>query len=145
MPNLLTNPAERSALMALIRSTNTKPELIVFAELRLRRISFQPHYERVAGRPDVARPRRKLAVFIDGDFWHGRELDRVVRQRGDDSPWAAKLRRNMARDIEQVETLEQSGWRVLRVWESDITRIRTRAQTMDQIVSFLRSRDEGSK
>lgn len=145
MPNLLTDPAERSALMALIRSKNTKPELIVFAELRARRISFRVHYERAPGKPDIARPRKKLAVFIDGDFWHGRELSRVVEKHGEDGHWTVKLRRNVARDLEQVAMLEEAGWLVLRVWESDITRVRTRAQTMEVIGTFLRSRDDAPK
>ncbi len=143
MPNLLTDPAARPALMALIRSKNTKPELIVFAELRARRISFRPHYDRAPGKPDIARPRKKLAVFIDGDFWHGRELSRVVEKHGENGNWTIKLRRNIARDLEQVAMLEEAGWLVLRVWESDITGVRTRAQTMDLVASFLLSRDDG--
>lgn len=129
-------------MMARIRSKNTKPELIVFAELKARGISFRPHYERVVGKPDIARPRKKLAVFIDGDFWHGRELGRVIEKHGEKGPWTIKLQRNVARDLEQVARLEESGWLVLRVWESDITRVRTRADAIDRIASFLRSRDE---
>ena len=131
--------------MARIRSKNTKPELLAFAELTARKVPFKRHYERAPGRPDIARPRKKLAVFIDGEFWHGRELGRIVEKHGDDGHWALKLRRNMARDLEQVAALESAGWLVLRVWETDITRVRTRAETMDRIATFLRSRDQLSK
>lgn len=141
MPNLLTDPASRSDLMARIRSKNTKPEVVAFAELKARGITFQKHYERAPGKPDIAKPRKKLAIFVDGDFWHGREIERVVLKHGEESVWAVKLRRNMARDIEQEAALRNVGWDVLRVWESDIIRLRTRTETIDLMESFLRSRD----
>jgi DNA mismatch endonuclease (patch repair protein) len=144
VPNLFVDPAARSGLMSLIRSTNTKSEVLVYAELRRRGLSFQRHYDRAPGKPDVARPRKKLAVFIDGDFWHGRELDRVVGKHGEDSYWVKKLRRNVQRDADQQAELLTLGWLVYRVWESDLRRARTRAETLDGIEAFLRSRDEPS-
>ena len=140
MPNILLDPTQRSALMSSIRAKNTKPELIVFAELRTRGIRFQRHYDRVPGKPDLAKPRKKLAVFIDGDFWHGRELDRVIEKYGETSSWVVKLRRNIERDLEQETALRDSGWNVLRVWESDIKRLRTRSDSIDLIEAFLGSR-----
>ena len=62
--------------MSKIRSKNTKAELIVFRELRKRKIHFQKHYKKVVGSPDIAIPRKKIAIFIDGDFWHGRNFQR---------------------------------------------------------------------
>ena len=127
--------------MASIRSKNTKPELIAFAALKARGIRFQRHYENAPGKPDIAKPRKKLAVFVDGDFWHGRELDRVINKYGEDSDWVIKLRRNIARDLEQEAALRDKGWDVLRVWESDIRRLRTREAVIDSLVVFLTSRD----
>jgi DNA mismatch endonuclease (patch repair protein) len=127
--------------MSGIHSKNTKPEMIAFAELKARGVTFQRHYDRVAGKPDIAKPRKRLAVFIDGDFWHGRELERVIAKYGESSSWAIKLRRNIARDIAQEEALVEAGWAVMRVWESDIKRMSTRAQVMSAVESFLRSRD----
>jgi len=127
--------------MASIRAKNTRPELIAFAELKQRGIRFRRHYENAPGKPDLARPSKKLAVFIDGDFWHGRELDRVIAKYGEDSSWVTKLRRNIARDAEQEEKLRAKGWDVLRIWESDIKRVRTRQGAVDRMVEFLTSRD----
>ena len=137
----MLDPSKRSELMASIRSKNTKPELIAFLELRRRGLRFQRHYERAPGKPDIAKPRKKIAVFVDGDFWHGRELDRVISKYGEESSWVTKLRRNIERDALQEEALRASGWIVLRVWESDIRRIRTREETIDEMEAFLRSRD----
>ena len=141
MPNLLLDPSKRSELMASIRSKNTKPELIAFSELQRRGVRFQRHYDRAPGKPDIARPRKKIAIFVDGDFWHGRELARVVLKHGEESSWAIKLRRNMERDLELDAVLRARGWIVLRVWESDIRRLRTRQETIDTMETFLRSRD----
>jgi DNA mismatch endonuclease (patch repair protein) len=127
--------------MSRIKSKNTTPELIVFAELRARGVTFQRHYARAAGHPDIAKPRKKLAVFIDGDFWHGREIERVVAKHGEDSPWVSKLRRNIERDRHAEAALKDGGWQVLRVWESDIRRLRTRSGCIDTVEAFLRSRD----
>jgi len=141
MPNLLTDPAARSALMSKIRSKNTKPEVIVFLELKRRGLTFQRHYDRVPGKPDLAKPRKKLAVFIDGDFWHGREINRVIAKHGRESSWVIKLERTMTRDSEQERELVQSGWSVLRVWESEVTKVSTRSKAIDRIEMFLRSKD----
>ncbi|MFE6965501.1 very short patch repair endonuclease [Agromyces sp. NPDC057679] len=140
MPNLLMDPGARSDLMRRIRSTNTAPETIVFREMRRRGIYFQRHYSRVVGSPDLARPRKKLAVFIDGDFWHGREIERVIARYGKESGWSRKLLRNMARDREVDATLVGLGWSVLRVWESDIRRKSTRDEVLDEIEAFLCAR-----
>jgi DNA mismatch endonuclease (patch repair protein) len=75
------------------------------------------------GKPDLVFPSARVAVFIDGDFWHGRYLDERI-ERGDFKRnaeyWIPKLRRTIARDRRNTEQLEQSGWRVFRVWESDV-------------------------
>jgi len=69
-------PKKRSEIMSKIRSENTKAEVLVFRELRKRRIYFQQHYKRIAGNPDIALPQKKKAVFIDGDFWHGYQFSK---------------------------------------------------------------------
>lgn len=78
--------------MSKIRGKNTKPELVVFAYLRSEKIYFQKHYARVPGKPDIALPRKRLAVFIDGDFWHGRELQRLI-DRGGTPQWVTKIKK----------------------------------------------------
>jgi DNA mismatch endonuclease (patch repair protein) len=142
VPNLTTDPANRSYLMSTIRAENTRSELIVFAAMKAAGIGYRAHYKRAPGTPDLARPRKKLALFIDGDFWHGREIDRVIEKHGRDSAWAKKLLRNIQRDAEQNLQLAEMGWSVLRVWDSDLRRVRTRAATLASIETFFRSRDE---
>lgn len=123
--------------MALIRSKNSKAELIVFSHLRRNGIYFQKHYKRAPGTPDIALPRKKRAVFVDGDFWHGRDYKKRLQGRTEDDYWVKKILRNIERDNQARDTLIESGWKVLAVWESDIKRKRTRPDTLQRITDFL--------
>lgn len=129
--------AKRSQIMRNIRSKDTQAELVVFRYLRKRGVYFQRHYKNALGSPDIALPRKKKAVFIDGDFWHGKDFDRLLQKHVADSFWVVKISRNMERDRIQRESLIETGWTILAVWESDIKRKRTRDATLEQVFNFL--------
>lgn len=131
------HPKKRSEVMAKIRSKNTKSERLVFSYLRKNRVYFQKHYMRAPGTPDIALPRKKKAVFIDGDFWHGKTYTKVIQNRASNDYWVRKIKRNMERDEENRNTLQANGWQVITVWESDIKRKRTREQVLSEIRNFL--------
>ncbi len=121
--------------MSHIRSKNTKPEVIIFRYLRHEKIYFQKHYKSAIGSPDIALPRKKRAVFIDGDFWHGHTFER----RKDNLPafWTAKIIHNVKRDKAYRAQLRREGWQVYRVWEDDLMRKSTRQQVLEGIKTFL--------
>ncbi len=120
--------------MSKIRGKNTKVEVLVFRELRKRGVYFQKHYRKAPGSPDIALPRKKIAVFIDGDFWHGYDYSRR-KKRLPKVYWRAKIEANIARDIKNRRKLRRMGWKVLRVWEHHI--IKQKTKTIDKIISFL--------
>lgn len=128
---------KRSEVMRLVKSKNSRAELIVFKYLRQQKIYFQKHYSKAPGRPDIAIPRKKKAVFIDGDFWHGRNYRHRLKGRPDNDPWVLKIKRNIERDKEQKERLQKHGWEFLRIWESDINRKKTRGHELEKIAKFL--------
>jgi DNA mismatch endonuclease, patch repair protein len=128
---------EISEHMARTKSKNSKAELLVFNNLRKNGIYFQKHYSRAPGRPDIAVPRKKKAIFIDGDFWHGHKFNRTLELRGPDDYWTLKIARNMERDKMQASKLIDCGWQFLRVWESDILRKKTRDDVLVGIRNFL--------
>lgn len=136
MPDMFS-PKKRSEIMSRIRSKDTEAERITFRYLRRNKIYFQKHYARVAGKPDIALPRKKKAVFIDGDFWHGRDYERIVASRPEGDYWPAKIAYNMERDARNRAQLEEKGWKLLVVWESDIKRKKTRDSALEQIARFL--------
>lgn len=112
---------KRSEIMSKIRSKNTKAEIIVFRELGRRGIYFQKHYNKAPGKPDIALPRKKKAVFIDGDFWHGWQFKKN-NHRLPKKYWLKKITQNMARDKKNRAILRREGWKVLRVWEHEIVK-----------------------
>lgn len=136
MPDMFS-PKKRSEIMSRIRSKETEAERIAFKYLRQNKIYFQKHYARVAGKPDSALPRKKKAVFIDGDFWHGRDYERIVASRPEGDYWPAKIAYNMERDARNRAELTEKGWKLLVIWESDIKRKRTRDSALEQIARFL--------
>lgn len=125
---------KRSAIMANIRSKNTAPEILVFRFLRRNGVYFQRHYARVSGKPDIALPKKKRAVFIDGDFWHGRDFG----SRPLPKYWADKIERNLARDKRDRAALKKAGWKILRIWASDLQRVKTREKTLARILLHLK-------
>ncbi len=127
----------RNDHMALTKSENSKAELLVFNYLRKSKVYFRKHYKRAPGSPDIAQPSKKRAVFIDGDFWHGRTYGRVLELRGASDYWTQKVAKNIARDKKQMKDLKSEGWSILRIWESDINRRRTRDIALSEIKAFL--------
>ena len=105
--------------MSKIRSKETQIERIVYRYLRKQGIYFQKHYKKAPGFPDVALPRKKIAIFIDGDFWHGNPAYYRIPKTNAEY-WERKIQRNIARDEEVVAELVRLGWRVIRFWESNL-------------------------
>lgn len=120
--------------MSNIRSKNTKAETVIFRGLSKRRIYFQKHYKKVIGAPDIALPRKKKAVFIDGDFWHGYDFEKLKR-RLPEKYWISKIERNIKRDIRYSRFLRKEGWVILRVWEHEI--LKTPDKILRKIENFL--------
>lgn len=111
---------ERSKRMSLVRSSGNKAtELRLLALLREHRISGWRREVPVLGKPDFVFRAAKLAVFVDGCFWHGcPRHGRMPKSRV--AFWAAKLARNIERDREVRRGLRKQGWRVLRIWEHEL-------------------------
>jgi DNA mismatch endonuclease, patch repair protein len=105
---------------------NTRPELVLRKALReigLR--GYRIDDDSLSGRPDLVFRVARVAVFCDGDFWHGRNLEeRVAKLRiGHNAPyWVSKISGNVARDRARDSELTAAGWTVLRFWETDILR-----------------------
>lgn len=113
--------AQRSAVMARIRgSGNAATELRMMALLRAHGITGWRRRQRVFGKPDFVFRRERVALFVDGCFWHGCPRH-ATRPKTRAAFWAAKLARNQARDRAVTRTLRRAGWTVLRVWECSLT------------------------
>lgn len=80
---------------------------------------YRKHYSKLPGKPDIVFIKQGVAIFLDGDFWHGRELRRL-KQRPIGNYWIIKITNNKARDKKYNALLQRMGWKILRLWESDI-------------------------
>lgn len=112
---------ERSRLMSLIKSRDTAFELkfldLLSAALYPKGYRYRKHYRGVEGKPDIAFVKQKVAVFLDSDFWHGRNHSRLPKLK---SFWRKKIERNMERDRQVNRSLRRKGWIVLRFGAKDV-------------------------
>lgn len=112
--------------MAAIRGRDTKPELALRRALWRRGTrGYRCHYSGAPGRPDVCFVGLRIAVFVDGAFWHGHPDYFTFGKSG--ARWDEKIRRNMARDVEVNQALALAGWEVLRIWDFEIKKDVNRA------------------
>jgi DNA mismatch endonuclease, patch repair protein len=113
-------PEQRRLTMSRIRGKDTKVELLVRRELHGRGYRYRVNAAWLPGKPDIAFTRLRVAVFIDGDFWHGWDFD---SWRDKLAPyWRDKIAGNIARDRRHAASLRRDGWTVMRVWEHDVER-----------------------
>lgn len=88
-------------------------------ELKRRKVYFAKYVSSLPGKPDIVFRRKKIAVFIDSDFWHGHPK-RFIMPKSNLDYWKPKIERNKARDIKVNAALKKNGWKVLRFWEYDV-------------------------
>ena len=106
-------------------STNTTHELLLRSELWRMGLRYRKNVRSLPGKPDIVFRRPKVAVFCDGDFWHGRhwsDLETKLSKGWNGEYWVAKIAGNRERDELNTAELERKGWHVIRIWESDIRR-----------------------
>jgi DNA mismatch endonuclease (patch repair protein) len=106
----------RSATMRAIKSSGTKPERLLERALRRAGARFKRQDRLRPGSPDVSFPRARLAVFVHGEFWHGR----CAVPKTNPEFWAAKFERNCRRDRRDRRRLNRLGWRVRVLWAADV-------------------------
>jgi DNA mismatch endonuclease, patch repair protein len=115
------SPRRRSEIMALIRSKNTQPELVVRKLVSALGLHYRLHVANLPGRPDlVFRGRRKI-VFVHGCFWHQHARCKVAHMpKSQVAYWRRKLEGNRERDLRNVRRLRRAGWQVLTVRECQL-------------------------
>jgi len=116
----IMSPEKRSKVMSQIKGKNTIPERVVFSLLRREGVYFAKHKKNLPGQPDIVFSRVKLAVFIDGDFWHGWRFPLWQHKLSD--KWRDKIAATRERDQRNFRKLRRLGWKVLRIWEHEIER-----------------------
>ena len=112
---------KRSAVMRQVKGRNTTPEMKVRKALTKLGARYRLHRKDLPGNPDIVMPGRRLALFVNGCFWHGHDCARGARvPKQNRDYWVAKVARNVARDAKSCEALAALGWRVETVWECEL-------------------------
>lgn len=123
--------------MAAVRDRDTEPERMLRRAVFSRGLRYRLHDRRLPGRPDLVFPRARVAVFVDGDFWHGAgwkergfsSMEAQFQRRSEF--WVKKIRENVARDERVNARLRELDWTVVRLWESQIRK------SLDECVEYV--------
>lgn len=114
-------PEQRRKNMQAVKAKGSVIEVTLAKALWAKGYRYRKNNKSVFGKPDLTFKRQKIAVFVDGDFWHGKNWkQRKHDHKSNQEFWHAKIEKNMARDKLVNRTLKKEGWTVLRFWGSDI-------------------------
>lgn len=133
MTDTLTKP-QRSERMALVRSANTRPELLVRRAIHAMGYRYRLHVRKLPGSPDLVFSSQRKVIFVHGCFWHrhrkrGCPLARLPKSRLDF--WQPKLEGNRLRDMRNNRRLRSQGWHILQIWECEM-------QNLEKVMARVR-------
>jgi DNA mismatch endonuclease (patch repair protein) len=131
------SPSTRSAVMSRIRGKGTKPELAVAELMASAGLEWEEHCKDLPGRPDFVLRRSRIAIFVDGDFWHGWRFPAWRLKLSEH--WERKIEGNIRRDARNFRALRRAGWKVVRLWEHQVRD--APARCLEKILSGKESRD----
>lgn len=115
--------AQRKRNMQHIRSSDTEIEIKLRKALWHSGIRYRKNYRNLPGKPDIAITKYKIAIFCDGEFFHGKDWDQLrekLTKSNNSNYWKKKIQRNIERDLEVDAAIKSLGWKVLRFWGNDI-------------------------
>ncbi|HOR28661.1 MAG TPA: DNA mismatch endonuclease Vsr, partial [Candidatus Sumerlaeota bacterium] len=131
-------PQERSAIMRLVRSKDTKPERQVRSLLHRLGLRFRLHRGDLPGAPDIVLIRYKTVIFIHGCFWHRhRGCNRASTPSSRREYWLPKFERTVARDAHNRRRLRQLGWRVVTIWECELRHLERLERRLRRLVQVI--------
>ncbi|HWA91173.1 MAG TPA: very short patch repair endonuclease [Rhizomicrobium sp.] len=136
------SPEQRRLNMSRIKGKDTKPEKRLRSALHARGWRFRLHRRDLPGSPDVVFNKLKVAIFVDGCFWHGCAMHSVKPQTNSDF-WLNKIKKNKVRDRDVSLALRNLGWMVVRIWEHDLRGdMRSAMKIVERALSSRKNRNE---
>ena len=135
MDNLTSR--QRSHCMSRVRNRDTDIESLVRSELFKKGWRFRKHVSSLPGTPDVVFVQQRVAVFVDGDFWHGYRFSQWEKKLS--KFWKAKIEKNRKRDRMNFARLRRLGWRVVRIWQHEVKRdVRLSLSRLEEVLEARR-------
>ena len=134
----VVSPIVRSKIMAAVGQKNTKPELLVRKFLFSHGFRYKINDKKLLGSPDIVLPKYKTIIFVHGCFWHSHDKCPNSKLPASNLEyWNQKISKNKIRDKKNIFELKKSGWKVLTIWECEIT-IKNRTHTLNYIMKQIR-------
>lgn len=128
------SPEKRSEIMRAVPSRHSRPERLVRSAAHRLGLRFRLHVRQLPGTPDIIFPRWHTVVFVNGCYWHQHtDCSKARLPKSNEEFWSAKFRKNVARDLKNYAQLRALGWRVVVIWQCEIT-------TLDQTMRLLRGK-----
>ena len=121
--------------MSLIKSINTKPEMQVRSFLFSEGLRYRVHYK-IPGKPDIVFPSKKIAVFVQGCFWHKHNCKHSNIPKTNRNYWLKKINYNKKRDAINAKKLKSMGWKTVYIWECDLKNSPNR--TLNKLVNYIK-------
>ena len=130
--------AQRSFNMSRIKSRDTTPEMIVRRLLFSMGYRYRVNAKKLPGKPDIVFTRKRKAIFVHGCFWHRhKDCKKATIPQSRKEFWEEKFKRNVSRDRENCKALKSDGWKILLVWECELTNAQKRFQRLADLVSEI--------
>jgi len=128
--------------MSRIRSRDTKPELLLRKALWAQGFRYRVHVKDIPGNPDIIIKKYRLAIFVDGEFWHGHQWEKTkAKLKSNRDFWIPKIERNISRDKEVNEALMAMGYTVFRFWSEEVRK--NLKACVNQIQLYIETAGEG--
>jgi len=130
----------RSQIMSRIKSRDTSIELTLRKALWRKGLRYRKNCKDVFGKPDICFKSKKVAIFCDSAFWHGKKFLEGEKFKTNKEFWESKILRNIERDKEVNETLKKEGWTILRFWDYEINK--RLEECVNKIIGTLKEKEK---
>lgn len=127
---------KRSTIMRSIKQKGTKPEIIIRKSLWSLGYRYRVNYNKLPGKPDIVFLKKKLAIFVNGCFWHGhKDCNKSKLPKTNKKYWKIKIENNMIRDINTYKLLNDIDWKCYVIWQCEI--YKCKQDIINKIISYL--------
>ena len=129
---------KRSAIMSKIGGKNTKPEILVRKFLFSKGFRYRINVKTLPGKPDIVLPKYKTVIFINGCFWHGHNCKKGKLPSSNIDFWKEKISNNKSRDDKNSDLLVKLGWKVIIIWQCEISKIDNRIKILNKLLEDIK-------
>ena len=129
---------KRSDIMSKISSKDTKPEILVRKFLFSKGFRYRINVKTLPGKPDIVLPKYKTIIFVNGCFWHGHNCKKGKLPSSNTDFWKEKISNNKSRDAKNSDLLVKRGWKVIIIWQCEISKIDNRTKILNKLLEDIK-------